>query len=476
MLALAPDALSLHNGLGGTPPLGYCSWNDCASEVTEKRIKRVTRALIDTGLAAKGFRHVNVDEGWLASRDADGTMVADRVKFPSGMRALGDWVHAQVVPGHGRVMKYGLYTSRGTCQCSTKIYQAPGSAGHVMRDAAWMAAAGADFVKEDSCCGSQQHDVALREYAEMRDALNATGRPIFFSLCGWNSWYAERGAQLGNSWRIALDGTNWGALSGCVNRNAGLAQFAHPGAWNDPDLLQGTGIGSNDKATNPNGCFDSRQIPQSWNWYLSERQSRAQFSLWAVMSSPLLISADPSQVTPFVLETWSNEEVVAVNQELRPGGPYQGLRLTGGDLHWDPVQGRGSGVNVWGKPLPNGAWALVFVNNGPNVSDIFCDKRCYQSVADTTHRSYNVRDLWARRSVGTFYTPQTLLAKAVEPHGGVAMLRLEQRHTNDPVSRRAWTSEAFKRLPCHVAHPTGEWGGLCRPRKTRRHKAVAPRK
>ena len=180
-------------------------------------------------------------------------------------------------------------------------------------------------------------------------------------------------------------------------------------------------------------------------------------------------------MTPHVLETWSNEEVIAVNQELRPGGPYQGLRLTGGDLHWDPVQGRGSGVNVWGKPLPNGAWALVFVNNGPNISDIVCDKRCYQSVADPTHRSYNVRDLWARRSVGTLYTPQTLLAKAVDPHGGVAMLRLEQRHSNDPVSRRAWTSEAFKRLPCHVAHPTGEWGGLCRPRKTRRHKAAVPR-
>ena len=305
MLALAPPhVLGLDNGLGLTPPLGYCSWNDCASEVTEQRIKRVTRALIDTGLAAKGYRYVNVDEGWLASRDADGAMVEDRRKFPSGMRALGEWVHAQVVPGHGRVMRYGLYTSRGSCQCSTKMYQGPGSKGHVRSDAQWMAAAGADFVKEDSCCATQQHDAAFSEYAEMRDGLNATGRPIYFSLCGWNPWYAERGASLGNSWRIALDGTNWGTLSGCVNRNSGLARFAQPGAWNDPDLLQGTGVGSNDRATNSAGCFDARQIPQSADWYLSEVQSRAQFSLWAVMSSPLLSTPQARARTPAVRAQW----------------------------------------------------------------------------------------------------------------------------------------------------------------------------
>ena len=441
--------------------MGYCSWNDCASEVTEERIKRVTRALIDSGLAAKGYRRVNVDEGWLASRDANGNMVADRTKFPSGMRALGEWVHAQVVPGHGRVMKYGLYTSRGTCQCSTMKYQGPGSAGFVRQDAAWMAAAGADFVKEDSCCGSQTHDVAFRQFAEMRDALNATGRQIFFALCGWNTWYAERGASLGNSWRIAADGTNWATLSGCVNRNAQLGRFARPGAWNDPDLLQGTGVGSNDRATNPNGCFVAREIPQSRDWYLTEVQARAQFALWAVMSSPLLISADPSQIGAGLLETWGNEEVIAVNQQFRPGGPYQGSRLLGGDLFWDPELQRGGGTNVWGKMLPNGGWTVVFVNNGPNATTIHCDIGCYGPVVGAERRSYSVRDLFARKTIGTFSVPQTLVAKAVAPSGGSAMLRLELV-TDDMVSRRSLRSEAFSRLPCKTASPTGDWGGLCR--------------
>jgi len=148
---VVPPALALPNGLGLTPPMGYSSWNDCASEITEARIKNVTRALIDSGLAAKGYIHVNVDEGWLKGRDnATGAMISDPVKFPSGMAALGAWIHDQEVPGRGKVMRYGLYTCRGTCQCSTALYHGPGSHGHVAQDAQWLADAGADYLKEVS--------------------------------------------------------------------------------------------------------------------------------------------------------------------------------------------------------------------------------------------------------------------------------------------------------------------------------------
>ena len=178
----------------------------------------------------------------------------------------GEWIHEQEVPGKGKIMKYGLYTCRGTCQCSTQLYHGPGSHGHVSQDAQWLADAGADYLKEDSCCGSQDHATAFADYAQMRDALNATGRPIYFSLCGWNTWYAPEGDRLGNSWRIAGDGTNWGALSNCANQNAHLSSYARPGAWNDPDLLQGTGKGSNDKATNPSGCYDPKTMKQTQDW------------------------------------------------------------------------------------------------------------------------------------------------------------------------------------------------------------------
>ena len=102
---------ALDNGLGRTPAMGYSSWNDCASEVTEGRIKNITLHLIETGLAAKGFIHVNVDEGWLLGRNATtGDLIEDHKKFPSGMKALGEWIHNQEVPGMGKIMKYGLYT------------------------------------------------------------------------------------------------------------------------------------------------------------------------------------------------------------------------------------------------------------------------------------------------------------------------------------------------------------------------------
>ena len=246
----------------------------------------MTRHLINTGLAAKGYTYVNVDEGWLKGRnETTGEIIEDREKFPSGMQALGAWIHNQVVPGKGKIMRFGLYTSRGDVQCSTQQYQAPGSKGFERQDAAWFARAGADYLKVDSCGGSQDHETAFGDYKKWRDGLNATGRHIYFSLCGWNTWYAPVGKTLGNSWRIAGDGTNWGALSNCINLNAGLQAYAAPGGWNDPDLLQGTGVGSNDADTNPSGCFRKADIPQAKGWYQSEAQSRAQFSMWAIMSA-----------------------------------------------------------------------------------------------------------------------------------------------------------------------------------------------
>ena len=118
--SLAP-AHGLDNGLELSPAMGYSSWNDCASEVTEARIRQVTKNFIDTGLAAKGFVHINIDEGWLLERNATtGALVEDRVKFPSGMKALGEWVHDQEVPGKGKgsgFVQAGGAPPRG-CSCA----------------------------------------------------------------------------------------------------------------------------------------------------------------------------------------------------------------------------------------------------------------------------------------------------------------------------------------------------------------------
>lgn len=396
LLSLLTPVQSLNNGLGLSPQMGWASWNDCASQVTSSRIKNATLALINTGLAAKGYEYVNVDEGWLKGRSSNGDITVIDEKFPEGMKALGDFIH-----DHG--LKYGLYTSRGTVQCSTAQYNATGSQGYEVQDANWLVSQGMDYLKEDSCGGGPNNPTdAFTDYATMRDALNATGRSVFFSLCGWYTWYAPSGDSLGNSWRISGDGTNWGALTQSINANVELGKYARPGAWNDPDLLVGTGIGSN---RGEDKCFDGdTEIPQSSDWYMTnDEQSRAQFTMWCIMSSPLIISANLNQVSEYALETWGNEEAIAVNQHFRtyPEGTsvedeiYQGIRIFGDDMEYDKSTDKGSGVNVWAKPLEEGKWALVFLNNEDEVGDVTCDSECFEQLYDLDAGvKYTVRDLW----------------------------------------------------------------------------------
>ena len=451
---------SLNNGVGLTPPMGYSSWNDCASEVTEERIKNITTHLISTGLAAKGFVHVNVDEGWLLSRNkTTGELIEDRAKFPSGMKALGSWIHNQNVPGKGKIMKYGLYTCRGTCQCSTQQYQEkPGGQGYESQDSAWLADAGADYLKVDSCCGSQDHQTAFNDYSKWRDGLNSTSRPVYFSLCGWHTWYAPKGGGLGNSWRIAGDGTNWGALSNCINLNSQLTQYASPGAWNDPDLLQGTGVGSNDKATNPSGCYNAETIPQAKNWYQTELQGRAQFSMWSIMSAPLLISADVGQVSQFSLNTWGNVEVIDISQTFHQGGPYQGQRLVGGDLNFSATGDggwTGSGHNVWGKKLPGDDFALVFVSNEDVPTNVTCDVDCFSLLGVNTAQSYTVRDVWLHSNTkDVVKAPMTFTVHHVPIHGGVSMFRFSPVAKACAATGSQCNGTYFKPLPCCVQGAT----------------------
>ena len=189
-LAAATTALALDNGFT-VPARGWSSWYAApdGSQVTAAFVRASAQALVDSGLAAKGFVYVNVDEGWLKGRWAvNDTIYEDLDKFPQGMAALGAYINSMPtgsgVPGE--TMKYGLYSCRGTCQCGTDKYSAPGSNGFEKEDTDWMIAAGAKWLKIDSCCGSQEHATAFSDYAKFRDAMNASGTQVWFNLCGWN--------------------------------------------------------------------------------------------------------------------------------------------------------------------------------------------------------------------------------------------------------------------------------------------------
>jgi len=209
----------------------------------------------------------------------------------------------------------------------------------------------------------------------MRDALNATGRKIYFSLCGWNSWYAPQGWTLGNSWRIAGDCNTWPDVLNAIDTNANLTQYAHPGGWNDPDML----LGSNQAS--------AARLPPT--------QSRSMFNIWAVTAAPLLIGSNIVNLNSWDLETYSNAEVIAVDQDTLG---QQGIRLVGGNLIQKPV---GVPYNIWGRKLQDGA-AIVFLNNDSAAATLTCDRSCFAKLGWTdSAQVLNVRDLWQHKIIGT---------------------------------------------------------------------------
>ena len=193
LLSIATPTLSLNNGFT-LPSLGYSTWNDCSSFRdngvngwcwnAEEHVKNVTLYMQSSGLSKLGYNHINVDEGWLLGRHpGNNSLYEDLSKFPSGMKGLGDWIKSTpLFEGSTEIFKYGLYSCRGTCQCGTGTYSAPGSNGFEALDTQWMIDQGATYLKIDSCCGSQDHATAFSDYAKFRDAMNASGTRVWFSL------------------------------------------------------------------------------------------------------------------------------------------------------------------------------------------------------------------------------------------------------------------------------------------------------
>eukprot|EP01120_Amphizonella_sp_Union-15-10_P009643 TRINITY_DN36_c0_g1_i1.p1 TRINITY_DN36_c0_g1~~TRINITY_DN36_c0_g1_i1.p1 ORF type:complete len:414 (-),score=103.15 TRINITY_DN36_c0_g1_i1:32-1273(-) len=372
------------NGVGRTPALGYNSWNDFRCNINAEDIKSVADAMVRQGLDKAGYEYINIDDCWAAGRNADGTVYADPRTFPGGIVDVANYVHA-------KGFKFGIYTDRGTKTCAGR----PGSQGYEKIDADTYAKWGVDYLKEDSCYATQDHAAAFEQYGKMRDALNATGRHIYFSLCGWNTWYSPVGWSLGNSWRIAGDCNVWDNVLNAIDQNAPLADNARPGGWNDPDMLIGSTPGS------------AASLPP--------QQSRTMFSQWAVMAAPLLIGSNIRNLSPFDLETYTNTEVIAVDQD--PLGK-QGKRVVGGPLL------SGSKFNVWARNLANGDIALIFLNNDSSDSDIACDETCWSAIGFTRGQQVTVRDLWLHKEVGT--ATGSFTARAVPKNGGSTLVRLHK--------------------------------------------------
>ncbi|KAK4488968.1 hypothetical protein RD792_004759 [Penstemon davidsonii] len=213
----------LENGLGRTPQMGWNSWNHFQCNIEEKLIRETADAIVSTGLAKLGYEYINLDDCWAElNRDSKGKLVPKASKFPSGIKALADYVH-------GKGLKLGIYSDAGTHTCSKQM---PGSLGHEKEDAKTFASWGVDYLKYDNC--NNKNISAQERYPPMAKALLNSGRSIFFSLCEWGQEDPATWAKsIGNSWRTTGDiSDNWDSMTSLADLNDKWASYAGPGGWN----------------------------------------------------------------------------------------------------------------------------------------------------------------------------------------------------------------------------------------------------
>lgn len=362
-----------------TPAMGWNSWNCWGLSVSDQKVRSSAQALIDKGLIDHGWTYMNIDDGWEAeSRDSTGNILPND-KFPD-MRSLGDWLHA-----HG--LKFGIYSSPGTRTCGGYL----GSFEHEMLDATSYASWGIDYLKYDWCSygdiykkvGDTSLYAFMKPYVVMQRALKVQNRDIYYSLCQYGmhdvwKWGAEVG---GNSWRTTGDITDtWASLSNIGFRQHKLFPYAKPGHWNDPDMLIVGDVGWGED------LHETRLTPD---------EQYTHISLWCLLSAPLLIGCDISRMDDFTLNLLTNDEVLAVDQDILGKQAQQKIKK--------------ANYQVWVKPLDDGAYAI----------GIFNLSQSYQTIGFNWKTAglpgnFQVRDLWQQKNIGH---SGTSFSTRIPPHG-----------------------------------------------------------
>jgi len=383
--AAARTTAGQYPDLAPTPPMGWNDWSYYQCGENEQIVLANARALVSSGLAAKGYNTVTIDDCWMSpNRDAAGDLVADPTKFPDGMAYVGAELHAMG-------LKFGIYEDAGTETCGGY----PGSMGHWTQDADLFATWGVDYVKLDGCnvptaTGETTEQSYYAAYAAMSQALLHSGRRMVFSISapayfqGESDWDSviSWSSTLGNLWREGADialgqdsgADKWSSIDYNYGYNVGLADLQSPGRWNDPDFLLAGDSG------------------------LTQDEIQSQVALWAMMAAPLISSTDLTRLSPGALAVLGNQDVIAVDQD--PLG----------------VQGRivqqGSGYNVLAKPLQGGDRAVALFNSSDSAQTITTSAT---SVGFAKGSSFRLRNLVTKAVTQTTGT----ISADVPPHATV---------------------------------------------------------
>lgn len=324
-----------------TPPMGWNSWNMWGWQINEEKVRASADELVSSGMLDLGYKYLVIDDCWnsKAGRDKDDNLVPDPEKFPSGMKALADYVHS-------KGLMFGIYSDAAEKTCGGHI----GSLGHEEQDARLFASWGVDYLKYDYCGAPNEQDVAIKRYSTMGRALENSGREILFSICEWGGrspwlWGKDAG---GSMWRVTGDvfdswvdvwmtsGAGWWGLGvdHSIDVAASLADHGGPGRWNDLDMLI---VGLKGKGQIHGGGLNFLEYQTHMN-------------VWVMACSPLMIGCDLGSMDEDTHRLLSRKEVIAVNQDPL-GIPGRRVRS----------QGR---TEIWRKPLADGTVALMVLNRG----------------------------------------------------------------------------------------------------------------
>jgi alpha-galactosidase len=389
-------AQALNNGVARTPPMGWNTWNTFGCNISETLIRQMADAIVNNGLRDLGYKYVVVDDCWFdPNRDAQGNLQAHPQRFPSGMKALGDYLHS-------RGLLFGIYQGPLDQTCAQYFDSFPGSTGslgHEYQDARQFAAWGVDYLKYDWCSPTGTINDQVARFGIMRDALAATGRPIVYSI-NPNSIHEKTGPQrnwsdVANLWRTTEDITNaWDTgqtngypmgIQNIVNVTVPLAGYAGPGGFNDPDMLE---VG---------------------NGGMTDTEMRSHFALWAMMAAPLMMGNDLRSASTATLNILRNQNLTAINQDT---------------LGRQAVQVSNDGTRrVLAKRLANGDVAVALFNQGSSTTTISTTA----AAIGKSGTSFALRDAWTG---GTSTTTGTISASV--PAHGTAVYRVSGGGTTEP--------------------------------------------
>eukprot|EP00112_Aurelia_sp_Birch-Aquarium-sp1_P021005 Seg5548.1 transcript_id=Seg5548.1/GoldUCD/mRNA.D3Y31 product=alpha-N-acetylgalactosaminidase protein_id=Seg5548.1/GoldUCD/D3Y31 len=389
LLLAAPAAFALDNGLALTPPMGWLAWerfrcntdcktspNDC---ISEKLFKDMADRMAADGYRDAGYTYVNIDDCWPEkSRDIKRNLIADKERFPSGMKELADYIHS-------KGLKIGIYTDFGSKTCGGY----PGSIFDMQKDTNLFASWGIDMLKVDGCYSSL--GLMADGYAAFGFYLNNTKRPILYS-CSWPAYTTghiktdyKLIAKHCNIWRNYNDiQDSWKSVFDIINHYGKIQDtilpVVGPGNFNDPDMLI---IG---------------------DFSLTQDQSKAQFAIWAILAAPLLMSNDLRKMKPWQSEILLNREIIAVNQD-KLGRMGKRVAMT-------------SKSQVWARPLVNETVAVVLFNTDTDspLSISFTFKQVGFEYSKAV-----VRDLYQHKDMGVFQESY----KAMVNPTGVVMVTLK---------------------------------------------------